>query len=68
MYIIKLDLQDMGTLYFTGRKKIIQGEEQPALSAEPEEAMVIESVEEASDICRKMIEIYEMDFYYSLAE
>jgi hypothetical protein len=65
MYIIKLDLQDMGTLYFTGRKKMIQGEEQPGLSAELEEALILDSEEEASDMCRKLIELFEMDFYYS---
>lgn len=68
MYIIKLDLQDMGMLYFTGRKKIIQGEEQPGLTANLEEALVLESEEEASDICRKLIELFEMDFYYSIVK
>ncbi len=65
MYIIKLDLQDMGTLFFTGKRKVVQGEEQPGLTAEVEEAMVFDSEEEASDMCKKMIELFEMDFYYS---
>ncbi len=65
MYIIKLDLEGMGTLYFTGKKKMIQGEEQPGLAADLSEALVLESEEDASDICRKLIELYDMDFYYS---
>ena len=65
MYIIKLDLEGMGTLYFTGKKKLIQGEEQPGLAADLAEALVLESEEDAYDICRKLIELYEMDFYYS---
>ena len=65
MYIIKLDLEGMGTLYFTGKKKLIQGEEQPGLAADLSEALVLESEEDASDICRKLIELYDMDFYYS---
>ena len=65
MYIIKLDLEGMGTLYFTGKKKTIQGEEQPGLAADVAEALVLESEDDASDICRKLIELYDMDFYYS---
>ena len=65
MYIIKLDLEGMGTLYFTGKKKIIQGEEQPGLAADLAEALVLEREEDASDICRKPSEVYDMDFYYS---
>ena len=65
MYIIKLDLEGMGTLYFTGKKKMIQGEEQPGLAADLSEALVLDSEEDASDIYRKLIELYDMDFYYS---
>lgn len=65
MYIIKLDLKDMGITYFTGKKKIIQGEEQPGLTANIEEACVLRTEEEASDLCRKLIDIFDMDFYYS---
>ena len=65
MYIIKLDLEGMGTLYFTGKKKIIQGEEQPGLAADLSEALVLDNEEDASNICRKLIELYDMDFYYS---
>ena len=65
MYIIKLDLEGMGTLYFTGKKKMIQGEEQPGLAADLAEALVLDSEEDASDICRKLIELCDMDFYYS---
>ena len=65
MHIIKLDLQDMGTLFFTGKMKVIQGEEQPGLTDNADEAQVFETEEEASEICRKLIELYEMDFYYS---
>lgn len=65
MYIIKLDLEGMGTLYFTGKKKMIQEEEQPGLTVDLAEALVLESEEDASDICRKLIELYDMDFYFS---
>ena len=65
MYIIKLDLEGMGTLYFKGKKKVIQGEEQPGLAVDIAEALVLENEEDASDICRKLIELYDMDFYYS---
>ena len=68
MYIIKLDLQDMGTLFFTGKKKVIQGEEQPGLTADVEEALVLTSEEEASDMCKKLIELFDMDFYFSFVK
>lgn len=65
MYIIKLDLQDMGTLFFTGKRKVIQGEEQPGLTADIEEALLVETEPEAEELCRKLIKLFDMDFYFS---
>ncbi|MBO5196915.1 MAG: hypothetical protein J6B85_00105 [Lachnospiraceae bacterium] len=64
MYIIKIDILG-GSLYFTGKKQIIQGSEQPGLTQDIRQARQFEDPAKARAFCRMLIERYDMEFYYS---
>lgn len=64
MYIIKVDILG-GTLYFTGKKQIVQGGEQPGLTQNIRAARLYEDPDKARAFCKMLIDRYDMDFYYS---
>ncbi len=64
MYVIKVDILG-GTLFFTGKKQIIQGGEQPGLTQDINQARIFGDPQKARAFCRMLIDRYDMDFYYS---
>lgn len=67
MYILKVDLPG-GVVYFTGKKRIVQGVESPGLTDNPAEARQYEDKEEAAKYCKMLIRRYDMEFYMSVTE